>query len=123
MRPFALLLLGLLACNGRAPTPPPPPPPPPGYDPSTLLVENQSGLVVDFTARCCGDKVLTMTMLPSTRLCVIMRSVTNVIIEAANIDGTYVRQDSIPNAHSSPAWTWTLLPTDAQLRTATKPCG
>ena len=119
----ALLLVGLLACNGREPTPPPPPPPPPGYDPSTLLVDNQSGFVLDFTARCCGDQVFTANLLPSTRICIIMLSVTNVTIEAASIDRVYLRQDSIPNAHSSPAWTWTLLPGDAQLRTATEPCG
>ena len=111
----------LLSCNGREPTPPPPPPP---TDRSTLLVENQSGRVVDFAARCCGDARFDQTMAPGDQICLIMTGVTSTVwIEARTIDNAYVQADSLPNPSSNPAWTWVLLSADAQLRAATVPCG
>lgn len=115
MKRLALLLV--LACTGKSPTPPVP-----TYNPSTLLVENQTGYGLGFVAECCGGQRLDIPLPLGTQVCVIMRDIEGAVTLTV-VGLTYGERDSILNAHSSPAWTWTLLPGDAQLRTATTPCG
>ena len=116
MKISSLSLLLVLACASDPPTPPVP-----TYDPSTLLVENQTGVVVEFLAHCCGGQSLPATLQPTNQICIIMHSVYDVRLVAGMLGRTY--EDSLPDAHSSPAWTWTLLPDAAELRAATTPCG
>jgi hypothetical protein len=116
-----LLLLGLLACNsGGGSTAPPAP----TYNPSTLLVANQSGLVLDLTFRCCGSQELLIpAVLPSTKLCITMTNVLEMTMEAVSSDSAYKRANTILQVQSSPGWIWTLLPANDEVRPTSLPCG
>ena len=118
MRIILALVLLLVACEQGGGSLPPAP----TYERSTLLVRNQSDLVLDIVFRCCGNQVVQGVLLPETNGCLVMNKLHEIDMEARSSDGVYSREERLTGVEQSPAWSWTLLPYDDQLKPETDPC-
>ena len=120
MRPkyhWLLLAYTVLACNEAKPVEVP------TYDRSTLQINQESGVMLALTLRCCGGQEWSRLVISGDHVCLVMNLVEELEMSAIAIGGTVHYQDTLKGVNTSPAWIWDLLPASATVRPDPTPCG